>query len=80
MGVNLNITSNTVLKTSPGKVLTVTGIGATNTGTINDSATAGGTVIICALPATQQVLTLNWPTFNGITVNISVGAVSVYWE
>jgi hypothetical protein len=80
MATTLNITGNTVLKTSPGKVIKVTGVVTGVVGTINDAAAAGGTNYICGLPALGQSLTLDWPTFVGITVNISAGAVSVQWE
>lgn len=80
MASTLNIAANIVLKASPGKVLTITGVGATNTGTLNDATTIGGGAPICALPASQQALYLNWKTYAGIVVNITAGAVSVDWE
>jgi hypothetical protein len=80
MATTLNISSSVVLKNSPGKLLKITGLSATNTGTINDASATGGTNYICQLPATQQVFTLDWPCYVGIAVNISAGSVSVQWE
>lgn len=80
MATNLNISASVVLKTAPGKVLKIAGVSGVPAGTINDAAATGGTAYVCALPAIGTIVAPDWPTFVGIAVNITAGAVSVMWE
>lgn len=72
----LNITSNTVVKATPGFVVTVNVLVAGVAGSIHDAATVVAAATanqIAVLPATVGVYTLNFPANSGIVVKPGAG-------
>jgi hypothetical protein len=81
----LNISTQQVLKTAPGRVyrLIVVTAGSTN-GTVSDAATVGAVAaanLIFEIPNTVGAYEINWPYFAGLIVTPGTGQViAVNWS
>lgn len=74
----LNITTATVVKATPGRLVRINVVVAGAAGTANDCATTGAAAaanVICAIPAAVGVINVEWPCATGIV--ITPGAAQV---
>jgi len=80
-----NITSATVIKTSPGRIYKISVIVAGSAaGTVNDVTTTGAVSAnneVAVIPNTVGVTDINWPMNTGIVIVPGTGqTVSISWE
>jgi hypothetical protein len=68
---SLDVTAASVVKATPGVLVTITVLVAGAAGAAYDStSTSGNTAAdqICVIPAAVGIYALNWPCFNGIVI------------
>lgn len=80
----LHITAATVVKATPGRVISFTVVAAGAAGTINDCATTGAVAAtneICVTPATVGNYPINFPANVGIVVTPGAAQIiAINWE
>lgn len=80
----LDISAQTVVKSTPGRAVKVSVLVAGAVGTINDCATAGAVATaneFFVIPATVGVYALDWPCLAGIVVSPGAAqVVSIVYE
>jgi len=68
---SLNITAATVVKATPGRLVKINVLTAGAAGTASDCATTGAVAaanLICNIPATVGIYSLDWPCLVGIVI------------